>query len=241
MRHKLVLPALMLASAFVFLSDASFGSSGGSATLETATGIPLNTAWKQKVYEFAKENIKHPSWGLSHSERDYQVTLILAQREGLSVDSDVLFASAFLHDVGGLAPFEQAGVDHAVRSVQVIEPLLSSWGFPKEKWSQVKEMILGHTYYGPKPSSPQALAFRDADILDFLGDIGVARILAITQEQGRANDTLGPTVDTLKSFADKMAKGCSLMACREMAKPRQRELEQFLISLHLESFGEKAL
>lgn len=227
--------------AFILTLTSAIALTGVSPKQETPTGIVLNTVWKQRVYEFAQSNVRHPSWGLSHSERDYQVTLLLAKREGFPVDGDVLFAAAFLHDLGGLPPFEQAGVDHAVRSVQVIEPLISQWGFPMEKWPQVKEMILGHTYYGPKPSSPQALAFRDADILDFLGAIGVARILAVTQEAGRASDTLGPTVGTLKSFAEKMARGCSLSACREMAIPRQRELQQFLINLHAESFQEKAL
>jgi uncharacterized protein len=225
----------------VITSSATDAVSEVSARQATATGIPLNTAWKLQIYDFAKSYVKHPSWGLSHSERDYQVTLVLAQKEGIAIDRDVLFAASFLHDVGGIPPFDQTGVDHAVRSVQVIEPLLSKWGFPMEKWHQVQEMILGHTYYGPKPSSHQALAFRDADVLDFLGDLGVARILAVTQEPGRASDTLASTVGTLKSFAEKMAKTCSLRACVEMAKPRQQELEQFLTNLHAESYGEKAL
>lgn len=241
LRRNLYLWFFLFMSFATIASSATYAASEVSVRQATPTGIPLNNAWKLQVYEFAKTNVKHPSWGLSHSERDYQVTLVLAQKEGIVIDRDVLFAAAFLHDVGGIPPFDQPGVDHAVRSVQVIEPLLSKWGFPMEKWTQVQEMVLGHTYYGPKPSSPQALAFRDADVLDFLGDIGVARILAVTQEPDRADGTLGPVVGTLQSFAKKMAKTCSLKSCIEVARPRQQELEQFLIHLNAESFGEKAL
>jgi len=214
---------------------------GPMQSAKTSTGIPIDSQWKQSIYDFAKANVVHPSWGLAHSERDYQVTTELAKVEGISVDEDVLFAAAFLHDIGGITPFDKEGVDHAVRSVEVIEPLLQKWGFPMEKWPAVKEMILGHTYYGPAPTSREALAFRDADILDFLGNIGVARILAITEEPGRASTTLGPTVGILNDFGKTMAQKCSLNACRDIASRRGDELMQFLKLLKAESFNGLAL
>ncbi|MES2801218.1 MAG: HD domain-containing protein [Bdellovibrionota bacterium] len=211
-----------------------------SQTVQTATGIAVDTEWKQQVYEYAKANVKHPSWGLTHSERNYQVSLTLADKEGLVIDRDVLFVASFLHDLGGIAPHDSPGVDHAMQSVQIIEPLLTQWGFPMEKFAQVKEMILGHTYYGPKPESQQAQAFRDADIIDFLGAIGVARIIAITQE-GRMDGNLTSTVNILKNFTKTLPEKCSLQACKVMAEPRKKELDLFLLNLDTQSFGGKAL
>ncbi len=208
---------------------------------QTATGIALDAAWKQQVYEYAKATVKHPSWGLAHSERNYQVTLDLAAKEGVAIDRDVLFVSAFLHDLGGIEGHEADGVDHAVQSVALIEPLLKEWNFPMDKFEQVKEMILGHNYYGEKPKSIQAQAFRDADLLDFLGTIGVARILAITLEPGRTDATLNPPVNILKSFLKALPSKCSLNACSPIADTRKNELEQFLKNLDLQSFGGKAL
>lgn len=207
---------------------------------QTATGIPVDTEWKQQVYEYAKANVKHPSWGITHSERDYQVSLALAEKEGFVMDRDVLFVASFLHDLGGIAPHDSPGVDHAAQSVQIIEPLLSKWGFPMDKFVHVKEMILGHTYYGPKPGSQQAQAFRDADIIDFLGAIGAARIIAITQE-GRMDGNLTSTVNILKNFTKALPEKCSLQACKAMAEPRKKELDQFLLNLDTQSFGGKAL
>ncbi len=208
---------------------------------KTPTGISLDADWKRAIYEFAQKNVKHPAWGLAHSERDYRVTQQLAQKDGVNLDDDVLFAAAFLHDVGGIAPFDKKGVDHAVQSVSVIEPLLLEWGFPMQKFSQVKELIIGHVYYGPPPDSKAAQAFRDADILDFLGSIGIARVLAITEEDGGSSATLGSTVGLLKDFSQTLASKCSLESCKEMSKQRQKELEQFLLNLNEQSFGGLAL
>src|SRR4051812_6081204 len=41
----------------------------------TKTGIALDTAWKKDLYGYAIKNVKHPSWGLDHSERNYQNSL----------------------------------------------------------------------------------------------------------------------------------------------------------------------
>ena len=233
----------MILFSFVFLSAFAHAEliAATSPASTTATGIPVNTPWKQKVYAFAQQYVVHPSWGMAHSERDYQMTLKLAKLSNIEIDEEVLFVSAFLHDVGGLPPFYKEDVDHAVRSVQVIEPLLPTWGFPMQKWRQVKDMILGHTYYGPLPTSKPAEAFHDADVLDFLGSIGVARIMAVTEEQNHMNSTLKPGVGTLKSFAKTMAAKCVLDPCKDLAKPRQAEIDQFLKSIEEESLSYQAL
>lgn len=214
---------------------------GSNALKSTPTGISLDSNWKSAIYDFAVKNITHPSWGLSHSERNYQVTRILAEKEKAELDLDVLFAASFLHDLGGLKGYETAGVDHAVKSAELAEKLLSDAGFPMEKFAAVKEIILGHTYYTKVPGDKTAQLFRDADVLDFLGNIGIARILAVTSEDGIANGTLSPTVSMLQSFSKSMASKCISEACKEMAKVRQGELSQFLKVLNEQSFNGKAL
>lgn len=207
----------------------------------TPTGIPLDTEWKVQAYAFAVKNVVHPSWGISHSERNYQLTKKLALAEGVPLDLDVLFVASFFHDLGGLTGFEKEGVDHAVRSVELVEPLVKSWGFPMEKWSDVKDMILGHTYYGPAPTKPQSVAFRDADILDFLGAIGISRIMAITTEAGRASPVLKPLVDTLRSFQTKFLDKLGLNASRVEVQPKLKHMRDYFEELDRESLNGKAL
>lgn len=135
---------LLFAAAFIFVSggcaQAHVQTQRETAMIQvktdpdqTSTGIALDTEWKKKVFAYAQKNVVHPSWGIMHSERDYQITKKLAADSKITLDLDVLFAAAFLHDLGGIGQFQAEGVDHAVRSVQLVEPLLREWGFPMEK------------------------------------------------------------------------------------------------------------
>lgn len=211
-------------------------SSGLSWSVSTTpTGIILDTSWKEKVNEFAVANVIHPSWGYSHAERNFHNTKWIAEKEGFKIDEDVLFAAAFLHDVGGLPKFEKEGVDHGVRSAEVGIPLLRTWGFPEEKLHQVEELIIGHIYYGPTPQHPWAKAFRDADMLDFLGVMGVARIMAATPELG-SYPTIKNSVNTLHSLMSKIKYNFSYPSSKAESEKRIKESQGFLKKLEGYSF-----
>jgi uncharacterized protein len=218
-------------SAFVLLM-VSFSSLAS----QTPTGIELNSPWKVSLNQFAVKNIVHQSWGYSHAERNYHNTLKIAQAEGVEADEDILLAVSFLHDVGGLPGFEVSGVDHGVRSAEVAIPLLKSWGFPQEKLEKVRTMILEHIYYGPKPIDPLSQAFRDADMLDFLGVMGVSRLLAATSELASY-----PNIKNAILTYEKMEQKLPLEFCHASAlvegEKRIKESKKFLQSLKKSSFG----
>ena len=112
----------------------------------TAGGILLSSPWRAAIYAHAREKLLHPAWGWRHSERDFLLARQIAREEGLTIDEDVLFAAAFLHDSGAIPPFAKDGVDHAVRSAELAEPLLRKAGFPMAKFPAVKAAILGHMF-----------------------------------------------------------------------------------------------
>ncbi len=99
------------------------------------------------------------------------------------MDDDALYAAAYLHDMGGIPPNAKAGVDHGDRSVQLVDSILRDAGFPMEKALLVKEIIDHHQYYRPPDTLAVAVLFRDADTLDFLGAIDVARMLSLTTRE----------------------------------------------------------
>lgn len=206
----------------------------------TATGIVLDAAWKVKLNDFALKNVVHQSWGYPHAERNFQNTLKLAKLENIAVDEDVLFAAALLHDLGGLTGFEKEGVDHAVRSAEIAGPLLQSFGFPENKIDDVKEIILGHVYYGPKPQGTVVQLFRDADILDFMGTMGVARLLAANVELGKKPAIENSTL-TMKQMMTKLPAELMSPSAQKEGKSRMREMQNFLQMLEKYSFGGKAL
>lgn len=122
-------------------------SARGADLARTATGIPLDAPWKVTVYEFARTTLHHPAWGWQHSERDYQLAVEVARGDGLTVDTDVLFAAAMLHDMAGFPPYEKTGMEHGDRAAETSEPILRSAGFPMQKYAAVQAAERGHMFY----------------------------------------------------------------------------------------------
>lgn len=199
----------------------------------TPAGIPLDTPWRRAVYEQAATHFRHPSWGVRHSERNYVLGMALAQAQGLEVDPDVLFAAAFLHDWGGIAPFAVAGVDHAARSVELAEPFLADAGFPMEKFPAVRAAILGHMY-DKEPEGAEAVVLHDADALDFLGALGAARLLAATADRPDYDQALG----RIERFAVDIPPRLKTAAAREMAADRVAVMTAFVAQLRRETPGD---
>ena len=196
----------------------------------TPAGVPLDSPWRRAVYEQANTHFQHPSWGVRHSERNYVLGMALAQAEGLIVDPDVLFAAAFLHDWGGIEPFNLAGVDHAVRSVQLAEPFLAGAGFPMEKFPAVRAAILGHMY-DKEPEGAEAVVLHDADALDFLGALGAARLLAATGDRPDYDQALG----RIERFAVDIPPRLKTAAARELATERVATMTEFLAQVRRET------
>jgi uncharacterized protein len=230
---------LGLAAAGMFLGSLTVYGGGPARTSDPCSGV---SGWRGSLCTFTKNNLKHSAWGFAHSKRDYLVASELARNEGLTVDDDVLFAAGMLHDMGGFAPYAIAGVDHALRSTQIVDSVLKPAGFPMEKAEAVKKAILTHSYYCPdRPETPEALVFHDADTLDFMGDIGVMRIFSIVGDESGFPNVLS-AFKFLKEFEaslfDKIDGGAYT---KGEAKKRMFELSEFLKTLHAESYDLKNL
>lgn len=223
----------------ILLLSMLLGLNTWSATV-TPTGIVLDKEWKVKLNDFAIKHVVHQSWGYPHAERNFHNTLKLAHAENIEVDEDILMAAAFLHDLGGLPPYELEGVDHGVRSAEIGIPLLISWGFPESKTDLVREIIIGHVYYGPQPAHPIARLFRDADILDFLGAIGVSRILAANLELG-SKPAIENSIKTLQKLIAKLPQELSSKSAKAEGKKRIREMSRFLKTLKTYTFNDQAI
>ena len=226
---------LTIAAGALLLSPASAPAAqeapaAAAAPTATPAGIPLDSAWRRAVYEQANTHFRHPSWGVRHSERNYVLGMALAEADGLTVDDDVLFAAAFLHDWGGIAPFAVAGKDHAVRSVELAEPFLTEAGFPMEKFPAVRAAILGHMY-DKEPDGAEAVVLHDADALDFLGALGAARLLAATSDRPDYDQALG----RIERFAFDIPPRLKTAAARELATRRVAVMTEFLAQVRRET------
>jgi len=142
-------------------------------------------AWRQTVRAFAASNFKNPAWGFSHSERDYELARQLAASDHVVLDDDVLFAAAYLHDMAAFKPWEVEGKDHSDVGAMTIDSVLKGTNFPADKFEAVRGAIRTHMYYRT-PVGPEATYLHDADALDWLGAIGIARVLALADPHGQS-------------------------------------------------------
>ncbi|MFB0537924.1 MAG: HD domain-containing protein [Anaerolineae bacterium] len=189
--------------------------------------------WKDRLLA-STEKFKHPAWGVSHSQRVYELSLQLAAEQGVDVDQDALFAAAYLHDLGAFEPYKQPGVDHAERSVQVTEEILNSIGFPLDRTSLVRDVIRGHMFYANPAPQIEAVIFHDADVLDFMGAIGVARLLSIVGLDDWTPD-LKSAIELIQRFSRELPEKLHTPQARQMGKVRHAEMEMFLTSLSNET------
>jgi len=136
---------------------------------QSATGIPLDAPWKVTIYQLAQSKFHHPAWGWQHSERNYQIALALANGDGLRVDTDVLFAAAFLHDMAAFMPCPDAKIEHGECAARQSGDILRAADFPMSKLPAVLAAERGHMYYSDPGTQPEAIVLHDADSLDFLG------------------------------------------------------------------------
>ena len=176
-----VSPGLRLATLMLVAVAACASGLAGAAATESADSDAPN--WRSVVDKFAQEHFHNPAWGYSHSQRDYQLARELAAADHVKLDDDVLYAAAYLHDMAAFEPWQKSGVDHADQAAAIVDTILKNTGFPMKKIEAVRAAIRTHMY-DRTPVGPEALYLHDADALDWLGAIGVARILGLVDPKG---------------------------------------------------------
>ena len=191
------------------------------------------SGWRATVQSFAAAHFKNPAWGYSHSQRDYALARQMAAADHVVLDDDVLFAAAYLHDMAAFKPWEDEKLDHADVAARLVDTVLKDTGFPNLKIDAVRAAIRTHMF-AREPQGAESLYLHDADALDWLGAIGVARILALADPNG--GDPTGPAV--VKMLDDNLAQVPARVlspAGRALLPQRSAELRQYLQDLRRES------
>lgn len=194
-------------------------------------------SWRDKVSQFASEKLQE-SLTYSHSRRDYALAGSLAAADHVTLDDDVLFAAAMLHDMGGVSAYAEGKKDHADVSAAKIDLVLGSTDFPKAKLDAVRAAIRTHNP-DRKPVGAEARYLHDADILDNLGASGVAWLLELADSNGGK-----PTPQQLlRNFNDTtlFEKGVLTPAGKAELAIRVAEQKSFLNALRRETDGFKNL
>lgn len=113
-----------------------------------------------------------------HVLRVTEMAVRIAVEEGANVE--VVRTAALLHDIG----LDNGRVGHEHTSAEQARRILA--GHPPEKVEAVALAILSHRFRsGPPPQTLEARCLFDADKLDAIGAIGVARVFAFAGSTGQ--------------------------------------------------------
>jgi uncharacterized protein len=123
---------------------------------------------------------------LQHLQRVWTSAQVLLARAP-AADALVVMAACFLHDLVNL-PKDAPDRDQASRrSAKLARHQLAWMGFPSDKLDGVAHAIEAHSYSaGIAPASLEAQIVQDADRLDALGAVGLARMFYISGRLGRS-------------------------------------------------------
>lgn len=135
---------------------------------------------REKVKGIMENDVSH---GFDHVERVYNLAMRIAKTE--KVDLDILKSAVLLHDVARGKENKGEIECHASGGKIIAKEILSEMKFPKEKISAVLHCIEVHRYSkNLKAEAKEAEILQDADRLDALGAITIARIFMYNGHRG---------------------------------------------------------
>lgn len=195
-------------------------------------------SYREELVEYIRREAR-PEDKYGHQPRLYSLACEVGR--GLVFDDDVVFAAAWLHDLGvfvGHRPEDPALLaqwDHVAYTVDRVPGILTAAGFDEAKIPAVLEVIRTHQPFDD-PVTLEAVIVRDADILEQLGSIGILRAVA---KVGR--DTRYPTFTSVRAVLEKavmtLPSKLRLDSSKRLAEGKIRTIEVFLQSLAVEDQG----
>lgn len=196
-----------------------------------------SSQFRENLHKLLQQHAQ-PRDKFGHQPRLYALTQKIGQ--GLTYDDDVVFAAAYLHDLGvfiGHRPEDPALLaqwDHVRYTIETAPQLLHETGFAASKIPAALRLIETHQ---PKdtPETLEAVILRDADILEQLGAIGILRAVAKVGRDTRYA-TFTEVIGFLARNLRDLPQAIRLETTRELAIPKIALLQTFLDGVTSESY-----
>ena len=139
----------------------------------------------QKLWKYADTRGGHD---IDHIRRVYRRAEQIAAEEGAGIDADILFPAVILHDIArDDEDNDPTGkTDHALLGAERAAEILKNEGLSPANTEKICACIRTHRYSseGTPPESIEAKILFDADKLDCLGAVGVARLFMLSGQYG---------------------------------------------------------
>jgi uncharacterized protein len=142
--------------------------------------IPETTLDEIKVMYEAADS----AHDFSHLMRVYKNAQKIGKEE--CADMQVLLYAALLHDVGAESKLSEASAESDVLRLRIAEEFLKKKSLPEDLRNKVLYAIDVHRFSkGIVPATKEAEILQDADRLDAMGAIGIARVFMTGGAMGR--------------------------------------------------------
>ncbi|GAB6151697.1 HD domain-containing protein [Desulfosporosinus burensis] len=184
--------------------------------------------FQQQLIQIVDKSGAHSAWGVKHCFRVYHLSKELSSH--LSLDDEVLYTAAMLHDTGKYPVYALKNIDHALRSKGVAANILQQMMFTPIKLPIVLDAIENHMYYSEPGRSDEAVYLRESDILDNLGNIGLMRLFSLVG-QDELVQTPEDAIERARLFADALPNKVSTKAGKRLAVKRREETLRFLAGI----------
>lgn len=137
-----------------------------------------------KVFAIRSFSNARGSHDWDHTQRVYNLCMHIGRVEG--ADLEALEIAAYLHDVGRSYEDESRGaVCHAEKGAEIARNLLAEFPISDERKENIIHCIRSHRFRGNhQPESLEANVLFDADKLDAIGAVGIARAFLFAGEVG---------------------------------------------------------
>lgn len=190
---------------------------------------------------------RDPAHDFQHIIRVYKNAELIGRREG--GDMDILLPAALLHDLVVYPKGSAKTSKSADDSADMAERWLRGYGYPQAEIDKICYCIRTHSYSKRlKPVTLEGKILQDADRLDALGAIGIARTFSVSGTEirtlynpgdpfwksGRELNDREWTLDHFYNKLFRLKKSMHTKTAMEMARERAWFMEQFVRQLKKE-------
>lgn len=190
---------------------------------------------EKKVEEISRQMSQNASFaGFDHAWRVTQIALDIGRHEG--ADLEVLKIAGLLHDIG--VPVDKP--HHYEIGAFLARGILKELGYDSDFANRVARVIETHSRYGgPEPDSLEGKILQDADAVEYVGAIGLARGIVRAMEAGRYHGDVNQVPDLIDDLISQVSGKLHTERARELLQERIDFLKSFKERIQEELDGKK--
>ena len=140
----------------------------------------------ESIREFARTHFSDAKYShdWEHTERVYRLAMHIGAVEG--ADLEILAVAAYLHDIGrAIQDRSKGALCHAEQGAAIAAEVLEQYPIPREKKENILHCIVSLRFRNSHhPETLEAKVLFDADKLDAIGAVGIARAYLFAGEVG---------------------------------------------------------